>query len=86
MLVTVKSYHPGNGSGIFKHVSNSMKFRDVLFYLLVTIAVTLVVFMILGIVNENSRQTGAAIIIFGMCMVFISVLKKKHKGPATRRS
>jgi hypothetical protein len=56
-----------------------MKFRNVLFYALIIIAVSLVIFMILGIINENPRQTGAAIIYFGVCMVFISVLKKNRK-------
>jgi hypothetical protein len=56
-----------------------MKFRNVLFYALIIIAVLLVIFMGLGIINENPRQTGAAIIFFGVCLVFISVLKKKRK-------
>jgi hypothetical protein len=56
-----------------------MKFRNVLFYVFVTIAVILVVFMILGIINENPRQTGAAIIFFGLCMVFILSYKKRSK-------
>jgi hypothetical protein len=56
-----------------------MKFRNVLFYVFVTIAVILVVFMILGIINENPRQTGAAIIFFGLSMVFILSYKKRSK-------
>jgi hypothetical protein len=33
--------------------------------------------MSLGVFHENPKQTGAAIIFFGVCMVFIAVLKKK---------
>jgi hypothetical protein len=56
-----------------------MNFRIALFYMLIIIAVSLVIFMSLGIINENPRQTGAAIIYFGVCMFFISVLGKKRK-------
>jgi hypothetical membrane protein len=54
-----------------------MKFRNILFWIFVILASALFIFMSLGIINENSRQTGAALIFFGICMLFVALLKKK---------
>lgn len=54
-----------------------MKFRNALFWVFVILAASLAIFMSLGIINENPKQTGAALIFFGICMLFVALLKKK---------